>query len=220
MREWLIDFNDDVKVELGSSLKNIEKNKSIEPPKSSRVLGPFKPNDIPKISKKKFDELMGDNRYYAQPMIRGERLIVQKKSTGVLVMDNDGFLIENIELEKTIEDMFTTLRVDCTVEGIYAPDKRFYVSDCLEYQGNDVSVNMFFDRYVFVRNLPFGLVFDKLPVAMNKTEKEYIIEDTRSYSRKEADFGWQKQARGIVFKFGSGRYTAKGTMFRYTTSKY
>lgn len=220
MSGWAFDFNDDVKVEIGASLRSTEEPKLVEPPKSARISGPFTPVDIPKVDKKKYDELMEDNRYYAQPMIRGGRLIVQKKNKGTLVMDKEGFFLEDLELEKTIEDMFAGLRVECTVEGIYAPDKRFYVSDCLEYNGENVTRNLFYDRYVLVRNIPFGLSFDKLPVAMNRQEKERIIDETRSYSRKDADFGWQKQARGIVFKFGSGRYAGNGYAFRYTTTKY
>lgn len=220
MSGWAFDFDDDVKVEIGASLRLPENETLVEPPMSARISGPFTPCVIPKVDKKKYDELMGDNRWYAQPMIRGDRLIVQKKTNGILVMDKDGFYLEDLQLEKTIEGLFADIRVDCTVEGIYAPDKRFYVADCLEYKGEDISNTLFYDRYVFVRNLPLGLSFDKLPVAMNRVEKENIIDATRSYSRKDADFGWQKQARGIVFKFGSGRYGGQNYMCRYTTTKY
>jgi len=187
---------------------------------TTRIKGPVKPSLIPKIEKAKFDELMEDNRWYAQPMIRGQRLIIHKSTNDSYVLDENGFFLEDLQLEKTIEDMIENERFNATIEAIYAHDGKLYIADCLEYNGDDLTGNLFYDRYVFVRNLLSGLNFVKLPVSMNKIEKENIINDTRSYSRRDAEFGWQRQSRGIVFKFGSGRYNGSNYMFRYTTTKY
>lgn len=187
--------------------------------RAPKPMGKINTGILPMIAKQVIDkraalELVEKYGVYMQPCLYGERLTITREDNEITAIDRDGYYYDDLPAH-LVEKLLKT-RVDFSVDAILN-DAGLFVADVRSYDGSSIEGTTTFDRLYVMKNLAFTLGIEKLPLAMDTSEKTKLFDSL--YPHQQSPFLFRKHLAGVIFKPASAHYkggeTASWTRYNY-----